>query len=488
MSFFDFFKRTPREEPIPFDKGIGDAIGSTGLRQGNGYIFEEFLLDLQGPKAREKYKEMAYNDSLIWAVLSAMFALLNSADWNVLPSEKDSSGEYQKFFEECLEDMDCTFEEWRGEIFTMFIYGFSMFEMVFKRRIGKNSRYKDGRIGIKCPDPRSQDTIDQWDFADDQTIRGVWQQPYFNIGNRIGRQYIPYDRIVLFRTMSWKRNPEGFSLLRPCYPDYYTKKAIRLIESIWLERDLTGLPTLYMPGELISTDDPLKIKARNTYIKMVRDLKFNEGGGVILPSDCYKNEDGTLTNTALFRFELMSSSGTHAVDTSAIITRYDTSMARTMLADWIMLGNNSKGSHALSDNKTDVYFKAAEGYLKNIAGVINRRVIPMLWRLNGFDDDLMPHVEAGNLAPEDLEGFAQYLTALTGAGLQFAGDPETEKFLRQKLGAPEEVDQASMLQNQKEQIETTQAAMQASKPVQEDKPAQSSTSKSIQDLLKNLDT
>ena len=42
-------------------------------------------------------------------------------------------------------------------------------------------------------------------------------------------------------------------------------------------------------------------------------------------------------------------------DTNAIINRYDTKIAMTVLADFLMLGHNKVGSFALSSDKTGFF-------------------------------------------------------------------------------------------------------------------------------------
>ena len=59
----------------------------------------------------------------------------------------------------------------------------------------------------------------------------------------------------------------------------------------------------------------------------------------------------------------MSTGGRRQFDTNAIIERYDTRMAMTVLADFIFLGHQSVGSFALSSDKTELFSMAIGAYL-----------------------------------------------------------------------------------------------------------------------------
>jgi len=220
------------------------------------------------------------------------------------------------------------------------------------------------------------------------------------------------------------------------YRAYYYKKNIQNQEAIGFERDLTGIPVAYIPSEILSATTGKASQARAVYEQIVRDVKMNEHGGIILPSDPYANDDGSYTSTPKFKLELLSSPGNKAVDADKVIRRYESSIARTVLADFIMLGNGH-GSFALSKSKTDLFLTSLEAFKKIIITGFQKHVVETLWEVNGFAKELCPYLCGSNVAPVDLAELGDFISKTSGAGFMYAGDADTENFVRAAAGLPE---------------------------------------------------
>lgn len=439
MDIVSFFRKPQAPAPAQPASPIGQ-IGVTGLKIASGYIWEEFVPELQGDRGRKTYREMSDNDDVIGAVLYGIERLVQAVEWKASPSEADTTGQYADFTDECFSDMDQPLSEFLAEVLTQNTFGFSVFETVYKRRSGMDpapgmarSNFSDGRIGFHKLAPRAQESIDRWERAPNGDILGFYQQD----PNGAPNIYIPIEKAVLFRTTSRKDNPEGRSLLRNCYRPWYFKKNIEWTEAIGIERDLAGLPVVRIPSNIIA--DPANASALAEYKKMARDMKFNEQGGVVIPSDLWPNENGTLSSTPMVDVTLITSGGTRAINTNDTIMRYNRAIATTFLADFIMLGSTDAGSFALSKSKTQLFIKAVEGIVKGIADTLNRDLMPKLWKINGFDPIFMPIFTPGQIAPQDLVELGDYVSKLASAGMVFGGDIETEKVLRQAADLPEEV-------------------------------------------------
>ncbi|MEN6621469.1 MAG: hypothetical protein ABFD50_07980 [Smithella sp.] len=428
------------EQSPPITQNPMTEIGVTGLEESGGYIYEEFLPDLKGDKGKKKLKEMAENDDVAGAILFSLDSLLRAVSWRVEPNKTNPSQDKVEFVESLMGDMEQPWEDFISEVFTMLVFGYSLFEECFKQRVGpyeadrnKKSQYSDGLIGIRALAPRAQETIERWDVNDKGDILGAYQWPSYG-GNSY---YLPMTKCLLFRTTKRKNNPEGRSVLRSAYVSYFYKSRIQDIEAIAIERELAGVPKVSVDQRVLT--DPALVRQKNAYIKMARDLKKNQQGGIVIPSNCYADPNtGALTSVRMFDVELISASGSRSIDTNAVITRYSQAIARTVLADFIMLGSSS-GSFALSKSKTELFLKAAESFLNSVAGVLNRKLLPDLWELNGFDMSEIPHFVPGEIAPTDLQELGDYVSKLAGAGLQFGGDPETERVLRENAGLPGEM-------------------------------------------------
>jgi len=109
------------------------------------------------------------------------------------------------------------------------------------------------------------------------------------------------------------------------------------------------------------------------------------------------------------------------------------------------LGQSSAGSFALSKSKTQLFLQALEGYLNGLAAVLNRFLLPRLWRLNGLAPALMPTMVPGKVAPEDIAELAEFISKLAGAGARLFPDDALENDLRGAAGLPELPDDADAL-------------------------------------------
>ena len=176
---------------------------------------------------------------------------------------------------------------------------------------------------------------------------------------------------MLFRTESAKDNPEGRSILRNAYRPWYFKRRIQEIEAIGVERDLAGLPVFHAPNgiDIWDVNDPEMVNTHASLLKMVKNIRRDEYEGLVLPYG--------------YEFELVSTGGTRQFDTNAIINRYDTKIAQTVLADFIMLGHEKVGSFALSSDKTELFSVAISSFLDIICETFNSQGIPSLIDING---------------------------------------------------------------------------------------------------------
>lgn len=131
--------------------------------------------------------------------------------------------------------------------------------------------------------------------------------------------------------------------MRNAYRPWYFKRRIQEIEAIGIERDLAGLPVFHAPDgtDIWDDTDPDMVKINAALTKMVKSVRRDEYEGLVLPHG--------------FEFELVSTGGARQFDTNAIINRYDTKIAMTVLADFLMLGHNKVGSFALSSDKTELF-------------------------------------------------------------------------------------------------------------------------------------
>lgn len=402
-------------------------------------FFEEFLPELRGIRGVEAFQEMADNDATVGAILFAIEMLMRQCEFHVEPAgdtEKDK--EAAEFVESCMDDMDRTWADTLSEILSFLTYGWSYHEIVYKRRIGKtkspvtNSKYDDGLIGWRGLPIRSQDTLYGWvykDYTDELLALDQVPPPYFQ------HCIIPLEKALHFRTRSRKDNPEGRSILRTAYRAYYFKKRLEEIEGYGIERDLAGFPVLYAPTDLPiwDQDDPEMVQTLARAETIVSSIRRDAREGLVLPG----GEGG-------WKLELVTSGSRRQFDTNAIIDRYDKRIATSVLADFVMLGQQQVGSFALADSKTQIFAMAIGTYLDTICEVFNNQAIPRLIDLNGEHFNGItdyPYMEHGDIEDKDLTQFADYVTKLVGAGA-LVPDEALEDEIRRVGGLPEKLEGA----------------------------------------------
>lgn len=406
------------------------GIGGRNVRNGTIHA-DEFIPELRGRNAIRKYREMRDNDSTIGAVMYATEQVLRDVKFMVVPSDKEDEAAVKeaKFVESVLEDMDHTLDDHISEALSFLTFGFMPFEVVYKRRVGpyerspkKNSKYSDGRIGVRKISARAPWTIDRFD-VDYQSgdVKGFFQ----STANVLGSSYIPMNKAVLYRTTSINGDPTGRSVLRNAYTSYTRLNTIQQYEAIGIERELAGIPHAEIPAEYLSpdaTDD--QVAFRNNLESILKDVKFNEQGYLITPSDTYPGKDGEPTNVKLVTIRLMSADGSRNIDIDPVVKRYQHDIARSVLSEFLMLGGGSQGSYALSKSKTDLFLRALEAYIQTIVDVLNKQLVERLWQLNGLDYKYMPKICAGDVAPHDLREIAAFLRNLNGANIDVSNHPE----------------------------------------------------------------
>jgi hypothetical protein len=417
------------------------GVGGVNTRNKGSFLQDEFLPELRGRRAVRKYREMADNDPIIGAALHAMKQTLRNTSIDVVPADESEAAQKEaEFVESVFKDMDHSLEDFIPEVLTFLEYGWSWFEVVYKRRDGMDtsskkfrSRYRDGRIGVRKLAPRAQWTTEYFEVTDQGDILGMWQEG--TIGK--GRIFIPVSKSLHFRTTTVNNEPAGRSVLRNAYVPYTYLNALQRVEAIGIERELTGMPVGRMPAEYLSpnaTNDQRALRA--SMEKILRDVRFNDQGFLLLPSDTYTDAEGKVSNVKMLDVELIASQGSRAIDTRPVVQGYQTDIARTVLAEFLMLGSGAQGSFALSKSKTDIFLLALEGYMGTIVATLNKQLLPVLWELNGLDFDLMPTLKAGDVAPHDLREISGFLRNLNQAGITVADQPHIVDDLLRAAGLP----------------------------------------------------
>lgn len=425
-------------------------LGTPGLKAFAGRISEEWDPALTGSRAIRLYREMSDSEPVLGAVMTMITGLLQQVEIMVEPAnETPLAQEAATFLEECLEDMEGTWEDFLAEALSMLPYGWSYFEQVFKyrrgdlpREIGPESKYSDNRLGWRKIEIRSQDSLHRWEITDEGEVLGMWQMgpPLYRL------VFIPVEKAIHFRWRSAKNNPEGRSAFRTAKRPYVIKRALEEIEAVGIERDLAGLPVLEAPPELLSEDASQEDRAFvDAMFERVKRIRRDQEEALILPAAEYTDSAGTIQRSG-WKFQLVTSGGSRQVNTDVTIQRYEHRMLMTFMAEFLLLGSQGGGSFALAKDKTDLMVVALTSIIDSILATFNREAVSRLMRLNGFPADVWPRLEHGDVESPNLEEVATYVTNLINAGA-ITPDDALEKKLRQygslpQLGEGEEAEES----------------------------------------------
>lgn len=467
------------DKPAPGQAGSGRPnsalyreLGGTGLTRFGGSVVEERLRELQGRPGWLRYREMRLNDPVIAAVFFGLTNALKQPSKRVIPaSDSEADKACAEFVDQCLDDMSFTWQDTMDLVLNpMFETGFSLCELVYKKRLGPEpplvydpeakakislppSRYSDGRIGWRKWAPRTAESLadgNEWVFDDHGGIRGINQQLDYDYTETkplapqddYGWQpdaglppqpvvSIPIEKLLHFRTtLHPANNPEGQSLLRGMWQAYWYTTNLQEIEGIGAERDLAGIPVIYLGEGTTLGSDP------NSDWSIAKDIVVNlrndEQTGVVIPHP--KLGSGTEGRGVLL--ELLSTGGRRNWDVGAIIERYDKRKALSVLAQFIMLGMQQVGSYALSSHQGDLFVLAAQAFLNAVAGVINRHAITRLIQLNHFPDITgLPQLAFAPVGIPKLEELSNFVNRLVEREV-LTPDAELERHLRQVAGLP----------------------------------------------------
>jgi hypothetical protein len=412
--------------------------GTSGLRRAGGFVREDLLVELSGLQGVRKYKEMRDNSPVIGACLFAIEMLMRNVKWRVQPV--DTSAEAQHYADllhgMLFEDVELPWSLLLSEILSFLPFGWSLFELVLKRRqgpdppplpdgsLGLPSKFHDGLLGVGKIAPRPQDTLLRWEFDATGGLLGMHQlDPW------MGRQaYLPYEKCLLFRPTSYKQSPEGRSVLRAAYRSHYMVTHIENTEAVGIERDLAGLPVFGTPPQWwLSSATPEEVAQLELVRRIGRNIRQDEQACLVYPLiyDAAGNE--------LFKFSLASSGGAKAINTDDIIQRYELRITQSLLSDMLFLGHEDVGSFALASSKTTTHAMSLGGYNTAIKDELNRRLVPLLWRLNALPPALQPTIDHGDVETVDLTELARFMLSYG----RIFNMQDLENTIRTRAGLPE---------------------------------------------------
>ena len=387
--------------------------GYLGLNVFDGVTKEELKRELNFPYSIKTFKEMSYH-ATVGAALTLYSNLITRVDWSFKPpiGATDEEREQCRIVQSMMHDMELPWTEFISEVMSAQLFGFSVHEKVYRRRLlGNGSKYNDGIIGWRKLPIRSQETIEKFIFSDNgNEILGVKQDLsqisdlYNRYASRITKEVVlPRSKFLLFRVGKHKGDPFGKSPLRDAYSAWRYLTIIEEIEANGVAKDLSGFPVLSIPPQYMAADASPQQKAVYEYYRnAMRNLQLNQQSALILPN-AYDPD----TRQPLFKLELLSLDGKKGIDTTKVKEYYRNLILTALFADVLTLGQEGSGSFALGQLKNSLSGSAAEAILRGIVDVLNHELVKQTYELNGWDVSRMGAFDYSNLETEDLEAFSK---------------------------------------------------------------------------------
>jgi hypothetical protein len=465
----------PSSPAAPANLNYFAEYGTTGLMYIPPYVYEEWLTELQYTRGVRMYKEMYMMDAVISSIFYAVEMSCRSVNlWWETDGETPEDLKALTFYEQCWEDMSVNPNDLLSEILSMFIFGYHLAEIVYKKREGPHpedatldSNYDDGRIGWRKFATRAQETLLNWDFDVNGGIRGFRQlaPPHFRITE------IPIEKLLLFRVKPRKGNPEGVSLLRGAYRTYMFKKLAEEIMMTGLERDLAGVPILRAPGEVLTGIDARSVAMNNMLKRVVRNLKRNQDEGILLPSNNYPADMG---GGPMYSLELAGPQSQRQFDIVSIIQMFSKWIAMTVLADFLMLGQDTTGSYALAETRNNLFSISISAILDSICQVFNSYAVPRLAQLNpDINPESLPKLVHGDVASAEINDVGTFLNNVARGGVPIPDDVTFRNALWDLVHLPKEPEPEGETATPVDSLlpgQTAARARERSQPINEETP------------------
>jgi len=408
-------------------------IAVSGPTRFGGLIQEDFLPELNWPRAYKVYNEMRKNSAVVGGFLRAIESAFRSTQWYTRPYSKGPEhAERARFLEECIHDMARPWNDVITDILTMLPFGFAPMEMVFKFRQGRSvqypvpkSKYNDGRVGLKDLVLIPQNEIMEWvyDLPDNPCellgIRQITSSPAPGGPSIIN---IPASKIVNFRPRAEKDSPVGESILRTAYRSYYFQSNLEVIEAISLERTGAGIPVIGLPAGATTILDSGDQSDEARALKIVKQVRADEQAGIVKP-------DG-------WTFDIVTSKGLRPELFDLAIKRHRANLLISVLAVFLELGTARVGSNAMLKGGKSFFEVAFDGWVMGVEQTFNNKVVPLLFALNGIEDEPLPELAHTTLAGEDLEALISSVEKLVSMSLLDTSAPALRTHFHHLLRLP----------------------------------------------------
>ena len=414
-----------------------ETVGEPGTAIYGGYLVEEEKDSrLTGREKYRTYSNILANTSIVAAGTRYFLNLVSKAGWKVKAAEDSGGGgeDIAELIENIIHSMTTPWHRVVRRAAMYRFYGFSIQEWTAIVR-------DDGVIGFKEAEPRPQITIERWDSDSTGRVLGMIQRS----AQTQKSIYLPRGKTLYMVDDTLNDSPEGLGLFRHLVKTAKALDRYEILEGWGFERDLRGTPVgrgplaemrkLVQAGTL-SSEDATALK--DPIDKFIRNALKGKDTALFLDSAPYRgtgDQQTPLANAPQWSIELLKGGATTSQEAIAgAIERLNREMARVLGVEHLLLGENSRGSFALSRDKTQSFGLIVDSTLREIKETFEADVLDPLFELNGWDVKLKPTFQIEQIQYRDIEQVTTALADMAKAGASLVPDDPAINEVRDLLG------------------------------------------------------
>ena len=395
----------------------GPEIGSTGLKVFGGIITEEHNTAWAPPDLYTTVDKMRKGDGTVASILLAITLPILATEIHIDAKNLDGSKpddiveEAAEFIRYNLFSGEAMTRDWPSmlrEAMLFLAYGHYTFEKVFQELT--RGRW-DGAVAWRKMAPRHPRTITEWNVDRHGDLVNVRQQVMES--DDPTDVVIPIDKMLVFTNQPEAGNPLGVSSLRPAYKHWKYKDGFYAVQAIAIERQGAGVPYAKYPA---GTLDPEKDKAE----EMLQNIQAHEQSYFTFEDD--------------WDVGFMDMGSASVLNPKDAIEHHDSQLAKSVLAGFMQLPQDGKGSFALSSDQSGFFNHALNEVARTVASVWNQ-AIPQLLDMNYDNLPAYPRLRFDRVGHISVDKILDHVAQLADKGV-LTSDLDLENRVRDMLNYP----------------------------------------------------
>jgi len=416
MSILEINKNNEQDVTI-FDsssKPNFKPLGSSGTELFSGYFSEEYLQQLRGRRGAKVFDEIRRSETQVSMLLNSIMNPIKSGVWNIEEETSvEGSEKHKELIEFILKD-SIDFDTFLHEALTFIIYGYSVFEIV--NNVVFNHKKYGTFNGLKSIAYRSQKTIERW-LVNKETKELEKIVQFVNGDFSNSGTMLEFSSIfsLIFTLNKEGDNWEGISALRPMYGPWFRKNLYLKLAAIGVEKSAIGTVIGTVPA------GKQKSEEFEAFKNMLSNFSAHENAFLIKPEG--------------WNIEIINNNFDPSKIKELIILE-NTEMINSLVANFLALGTNGgSGSYSLGTDLSDFFLSGIQSYADLICGVINRKLIPDLVKMNFGPQEKYPKLKASGITDKAGKELAEVIQILTGSNV-IKPDMKLEDYLRESYKLP----------------------------------------------------